>query len=490
MNPILVVDHPQRWPLSIEGVEVVSARSYLTDPAFAERRGIKVFNLCRSYRYQQSGYYVSLLAEARGHRPVPRLSAVQDMKASEIVRIRSEDLHRLIQRSLAPIRSDRFVLSVYFGRSIAKRHNSLGAQLGALFEAPLLRATFSRSNGAEWELNGARTIAAEDIPPEHHDFVLQAASDYFARRRYRTRNKKHARYDIAILVDPEEQEPPSDERALTRFTKAARSAGMTPWVVDRSEYPRIADYDALFLRATTNVNHFTFRFARRAAAEDMVVIDDPESILRCTNKVYLAEILARHGLPAPATMVVHRGNLDEVPQRLGFPCVLKSPDGCFSQGVKKVDNERELHDVAEGILASSELLVAQAFLPTSFDWRVGLFDGQPLWVCKYHMAPSHWQIAKEQKGRRRYGQVEPVPIAAAPSAVVRMALKAAALVGNGLYGVDLKEDRGRVRVIEINDNPTIEAGSEDAVLGDELYRRIMDGFHRRLDGIRGAGETT
>jgi hypothetical protein len=72
MNPIIVVNNPKDWRFDIPGVEVVSARSYLTQPTHSERRGVKVFNLCKSYRYQSLGYYVSLLATARGHKPAPR----------------------------------------------------------------------------------------------------------------------------------------------------------------------------------------------------------------------------------------------------------------------------------------------------------------------------------------------------------------------------------------------------------------------------------
>ena len=57
-----------------------------------------------------------------------------------------------------------------------------------------------------------------------------------------------------------------------------------------------AEFDALFIRETTSVNHHTYRFASRAAAEGLVVIDDPTSIVRCSNKVYQAELFQRHGM--------------------------------------------------------------------------------------------------------------------------------------------------------------------------------------------------
>jgi len=79
---------------------------------------------------------------------------------------------------------------------------------------------------------------------------------------------------------------------------------------------------------------------------------------------------------------------------------------------------------------------------------------------------------------------EPLAAEAAPRGVVRTALRAARLFGDGLYGVDLKQLGKQFCVIEVNDNPSIEAGVEDQVLKDELYGRIMRGFVRRLDERR------
>ncbi|MDU5676888.1 MAG: RimK family alpha-L-glutamate ligase, partial [Pseudomonas aeruginosa] len=61
------------------------------------------------------------------------------------------------------------------------------------------------------------------------------------------------------------------------------------------------------------------------------------------------------------------------------------------------------------------------------------------------------------------------------------ALEAAGLIGDGLYGVDLKQAGDKVLVIEVNDNPNIDAGVEDGQLGDELYRRILQAFVQRLE---------
>ena len=60
-------------------------------------------------------------------------------------------------------------------------------------------------------------------------------------------------------------------------------------------------------------------------------------------------------------------------------------------------------------------------------------------------------------------------------------MKAANAIGDGLYGVDIKTVNGRHVLIEVNDNPNIDRGVEDAVLGDELYDRIMKVFRTRVD---------
>jgi len=147
-----------------------------------------------------------------------------------------------------------------------------------------------------------------------------------------------------------------------------------------------------------------------------------------------------------------------------------------------VRTKEEFEAGAEKLFEATELLVAQEFVATDFDWRIGVLDGKPLYACKYFMARKHWQIiAKAEDGDTDYGKVEAVPVELVPVHVVRSAVKAASLIGDGLYGVDLKEIDGKCHVIEVNDNPDIVAGYEDAELKDELYARVMAVFLDRVE---------
>ena len=191
------------------------------------------------------------------------------------------------------------------------------------------------------------------------------------------------------------------------------------------------------------------------------MIDDPDSILKCNNKVYLAELLARHRIPAPKTLLVHKGNVEQIVATVGLPCVLKRPDSSFSLGMSKAETREELRAKVKQLLAKSELIIAQEYLPTEFDWRVGIIDKRPLFVCKYYMAPGHWQIVRHGDDKHDFveGATMAVPLDEAPERVVKIALKAANLIGDGFYGVDVKQLGKRLYVIEINDNPNIDAGN-------------------------------
>ena len=58
--------------------------------------------------------------------------------------------------------------------------------------------------------------------------------------------------------------------------------------------------------------------------------------------------------------------------------VLKMPDGAWSTGVFKVKDRAEFEAVAEQLFRDSELILAQAYTYTDFDWRVGILNGEVL----------------------------------------------------------------------------------------------------------------
>ena len=60
-------------------------------------------------------------------------------------------------------------------------------------------------------------------------------------------------------------------------------------------------------------------------------------------------------------------------------------------------------------------------------------------------------------------------------------MKAANAIGNGFYGVDIKQRGESVYVIEVNDNPNMDSGVEDVILGDAIYQQIIEELVRRVE---------
>ncbi len=480
VKALFVVERAELWPHEIPGTDFTVASRYLAGAPYESGAYDKVYNLCDSVRYQGQGFYVSMIAEARGHQPVPNLRTVEDMGSKPVYDLLAQEMEPLVdQLGATPDKDNALEVEAYFGSDPTGRFEPLARRLYALLRAPLLKARFIFSDG-RGKLEKVEAVALADIPDGRRAALAKAATQVVSGPRRVNRQDAEGRPAVAILHDGCSTDAPSNPEALHRFVRAATKLGMRASIVGKDAIDRLHEYHALFIRDTTNPNHYTYEFSRKAAALGLVVIDDPESILQCSNKVYLHELLTRHKLPMPKSLLVHRESVAQIIPTVGLPCILKQPDSAFSLGVMKVETEAELNECIGKLLEKSELVIAQEFVPTAFDWRIGVIDRRALFACRYFMAPDHWQVIKRDDDGRTEGETATVPLGTVPEAVMRAALDAANLIGAGFYGVDLKQVGKSCYVIEVNDNPNVDAGNEDAFMGDALYEEIMSVFKRRI----------
>lgn len=478
METLIVTDDPTRWNFLAAVAPIVHASDYLCDTHSYHDRSMRVMNLCQSYEHQTIGYYVSLLAQARDHKAIPSALNIQDVLNSTLSKQISHDVEEEIQHSLKLIKTDSFILSLYFGHNIAKKYATLGKKLHGLFPLPLMRFHFEKKK--KWSIKNITILSLEDVPEHHEECMQEFAKHYLSKKRFHQWSKKQRWHDLAILADPDEPNPPSNLKALELFAGAGESLGFNVAFIDKNDSKFIAEYDALFIRATTAIEHYTYRFARYAAQENMVVIDDPSSIVKCTNKVYLAELLRSHDIAIPKTLYISK--FDKQLPNVEFPCVLKKPDSAFSHGVIKIKNKGELEKAVSKFLKSSDLIIVQPFIPTEFDWRIGVLNHKPLFACRYFMAKGHWQIYnwESPQTQEQEGDFDTIPLNQVPDGVIKTALKATRLIGDSLYGVDIKSYGNQHFVIEVNDNPNIDFGVEDKLLGDRLYHEVMSTVLQRV----------
>lgn len=481
MNKYIVVNHPENWDISFEHIRIISAQEYLTDPNFSKLKQARIFNLCKDYSYQSKGYYVSLLAEARGHTAIPTVKNIVDLREPKLVKIVSDEFDDLIQSSLKNIKSQEFTLSIYFGQNVAHKYKELSAMFHRHFQIPFLRVKFNFTT--RWNIKNIKAISEAEIPEEHKESMLYFAEQYFSKKRYDTPRPTEYDYDLAILVQENDPAPPSNSKAIKRFVELAEKMNFYVEVISPKELSRLSAFDALLIRQSTEVNNEAYAFSRKAQQEDIAIVDYPDAILKCCNKVFMAEALENANIPTPKTIVVHKGNKKEVLKVTGLPVVLKSPDSTFSFGVKKANSEEEYKELVNKMLQKSELVIAQEYMPSDYDWRIGILDDKPIFACRYYMAKGHWQIynwAAENKDDQD-GNADCLPIEKVPKKILDVALKSAKLMGKGLYGIDVKEVDGKALVIEINDNPNIDFGVEDSFYGDAVYVQILEALKNRIE---------
>lgn len=482
---LIVIDNPTAWPLMIESVKVISAKEYLSNERYESAGKFRVFNLCNSTKTHKLGYYVSLLASARDHRVSPNVDSLQAISYLSLIQCFTDDINNDIQACFKDVKTNELDLDIFFGDTPDSRYSKIAKLLSRVFDLPLFKAIFVKHD--EWILKNVKTITLASALKDNKPHLIKMAESYFnAKRRTRIKSNKYL-YDMAILTEPSESNAPSCPVALKKFKEAGEAIGFYVEFIDKNAYQRLNEFDALFIRSTTSVSNFTYTFSRKAFAEGLVVIDDPWSILRCSNKIYLYERLSRARIAQPKSWLLGKNKFTEsVIKSLTYPIVLKQPDSAFSLGVFKVNNQAELQEKLDLMLKCSDLIIAQEFMKSNFDWRICIFDKEPLFACKYHMATDHWQIYNwsETNSDLMSGDAECVPLNQVPPHILHTAKRASACIGDGLYGVDLKDINNKAYVIEVNDNPNIDAGIEDTVIGDELYSRIMNSFMNRIERER------
>jgi glutathione synthase/RimK-type ligase-like ATP-grasp enzyme/gamma-glutamyl:cysteine ligase YbdK (ATP-grasp superfamily) len=464
---------------------LVTADDYLAGEAAG--REATVVNLCRSYRYRAKGYYVSLIADARGQRVIPAVEAIEGISDHfGVVRV----LHEAgVPTARGTTDTPGIEALAFLGQCEDARVRAAALAVYREWPAPILRIRMVQEE-REWRVAQVTSVPVHRLGHEERAGLVAALQDEKRiLRRGSPAPRELKRASIAVLVDPHDPFTPSTPETLDRLERVAARMNVHVHRIGLNEIERLGEYDALFIRALTGVREPAFQFALRAEALDMPVVDDPQSIIRCSNKVFLDELLKRQGIPTPRTLVVTpRTSWDEV-ATLGLPTVVKLPDGSFSAAVHKCAGREEYERVTSEMFRRSPLLIAQEFLPTDYDWRITVLGGRVLFSARYHMARGHWQIRSEDSaGRERYGKVEAVRRADAPVDVVSLALRAAALIGDGLYGVDIKETAAGPVVIEINDNPNLDVGYDDAADGARIYEDLLDFFLRRVEETPGGGE--
>jgi glutathione synthase/RimK-type ligase-like ATP-grasp enzyme len=278
---------------------------------------------------------------------------------------------------------------------------------------------------------------------------------------------------LGIFVD---RQALSYSRKLTLLIKCrdtAESLGFRSYFIFPVEIKKVLKTDALFIRSRTDPLNISFIASKMAEMHNIPVIDDPRSIQICSDKVNMYLHLIKGCVPIPRTEFISKSNFTEeemgrLLEIMGGSLVLKEPSTTFGNRVKKVSTMPDAHRIAGSYLKMSDRIVAQEFIESEEDWKIGVLDGRLIYACRYILPTESQKIVASEEGEIPDYASESVPERDVPEEVIDLAIKAAKAIGNGLYSVDIKQREGKQFVIEVNDNPSLESGE------DEYYPRIYN----------------
>jgi len=281
---------------------------------------------------------------------------------------------------------------------------------------------------------------------------------------------------MGIFVDRKTLSSAEQLHAIIRCRDVAEGMGHSVEFIFPVDIRKIPQMDGLFIRARTDPMNVTYVASRMAGFNGIPVIDDPSSIRICSDKINLYCHLMKKGIAIPPTVFLSRKDISpsavrELFEDMGSPLVLKEPSTSFSLRVEKVHDQYEFQRVARRFIKMSDWIVVQSYVESTYDWRIGVLDGEMIYACKYTIPSATFKIQASVNGHIVYCGVESVPQNEVPGDVIRLGIDAANAIGHGLYGVDIKNSNGDACVIEVNDNPSLEGGEDG--LYPLVYQKII-----------------
>ncbi len=201
---VILVDHSRDFPNAETPHKVITTSDYLARPKLFSTGGrAKIINLSRSYNYQSNGYYASLLAEARGHRIIPTVETMLELREHKLYEQSLPDLQEALTAAAHRARADEtttFDLLFCFGLCQDPRFETFGRLLFDWYRCPALEVTITP--GKRWRIDRLRARPLAKLGPQEAEFFRDALHRHTERDWRSPRARAVAKYSLAVLYDP------------------------------------------------------------------------------------------------------------------------------------------------------------------------------------------------------------------------------------------------------------------------------------------------
>ena len=231
---------------------------------------------------------------------------------------------------------------------------------------------------------------------------------------------------------------------------------------------RLRNIHAVIPRIGSSATSFGAAVIRQFEAIGAYTTLGATPLLECRNKVTCLQILARHGLLVPKTVLSNDYyELDQLIERAGgLPVIIKMINGTHGLGVMKLDQMDLVESVLETMTKTKQRVLLQTYIAESkgADLRAFVVDGEVVGSMKRQARPGDFR-----SNLHRGGTATVIPLTKEEQ---RTALKAVDILGLSVAGVDmLQSDKGPM-ILEVNASPGLEG--IEGTTGVDISGKIMD----------------
>jgi hypothetical protein len=448
MPRIIVSDHILNWENPVEGIQVVPSQTYLTDAEWHDRLNLKIINLCDSYRPGSAGQQVSALARANEQFVIPRLDSLPGKNL-----IISSEFTKEVNETLSSHKNDLVEFSVYFGFSSELEFTRIGALLFSYFAFPVIRASFSY-NG-RWLLESLNFPDLSSLEQAEQANLLSSLELYLVGKKIGRKNYFKFQLDLAILVNGDDLEYPSNAAAIQKIMKQAELQGFNSEIINKNDAGKLQQFDTLLIRELYKPNLQVFEFAKKAEREGVQVINPPDFIQKAENKIYLHSLMSRHQISVKSLLLIIEARQLEV---LQFPARLMP-----SMAYENTTLVQHAEQLKEQLEIGNLLLVQPDFRPEKIH-RLGIFQKEILF---YELTESGYNSIF-------------LPVPEIDDRLLKFATICNNVVLDGFYELEILEQQGHLLFGNVNSNPVLRSGYEDQAEGDLIYEKLMHGIVKKL----------
>jgi len=242
--------------------------------------------------------------------------------------------------------------------------------------------------------------------------------------------------------------------------------------------------DAVIPRIGASVTAYGTAVLRQFEMMNVVSLNESVAISRSRDKLRSMQLLSRKGIGMPLTGYASRPDdiKDMIKMVGGAPLVIKLLQGTQGIGVVLAETQKAAESVIEGFMGVNADIMVQEFIKEAggADIRCFVIDGKVAAAMKRQGAEGEFRSNLHRGGSSALIKITPEERSTA--------VRAAAIMGLNVAGVDLLRSNHGPVVMEVNSSPGLE-GIEGAT-GKDIAGMIITNLEKLIPGktrTRGRG---